>query len=284
MIPFSKYEGLGNDFIIFNNLEGKLSDVINNLNKQFIKKLCDRHLGVGSDGLIIAQDSDNQSDLTMDIYNSDGTQAEMCGNGIRCLIKYIIDKNLFPRLKSFKINTLSGIIVSEYTQKNLIRVNMGKPYLNPEDIPTYATVGVHSLPEGSIELNGYLYQFTAVGMGNPHMVIIVKSLNDINIEILGPKLEKSDFFPAQTNVHFVEIVNPNMIKMKVWERGSGITKACGTGACAVLVACKMQGLCDNYSKILLPGGELSIDWPKKDSSVFMEGPANHVFNGSYPRN
>ena len=277
-VIFEKFQGNGNDFII---IDSRNSEIYNDfLHKKLfsVKDLCNRHFGIGADGVIFVIRSKESNDAKMVIYNSDNSEAEMCGNGIRCLIEYLSKENI-PLKDSFKIETKAGIKLAKYN-KGKISVKMGGPILEPKSIPTSINNFNNDLPYSLFKVNDFKSIGYAVGMGNPHLIFFVDELKKINHLDLGSKLEKSNLFPEKTNVHFCQILDSNKINVKVWERGAGETLACGTGACAVHVAAYKLGLCDYQTKINLPGGTLFIEWDENYNEVIMTGEAKKVFKGS----
>ncbi len=280
MPTFKKYHGIGNDFLVFEGRDASLPKELMSGDKQIIKHLCNRRFGIGADGVIIALKSSKGADVQMKIYNSDGTQAEMCGNGARCFVKFLIDNDpLFSENKQITIETLSGVVKSELGRDKLISIDMGCPFLEPQTIPTLLNKGLYGLPQGKVVIEKNIFEIYAVGMGNPHMIIYVDDLDLIPIDSWGKLLETNSMFPNKTNVHFVKRITSKKLEILVWERGCGATLACGTGACAVLVASHSLGLCESQAEIVLPGGTLNINWPDKNKSVYMEGDAKHVFSG-----
>ena len=282
MLQFSKYQGLGNDFLLldsrFGQTLGEGGGPIE-LDPDSIRRLCDRRFGVGADGVILALPPREGGELRMRIFNADGTEPEMCGNGIRCLARFLADSDGDLPGRVWQVETLAGRIVPELIGDGRIRVDMGAPFLEPERIPTTLPVGPHGLPQGELEVRGSLWKVAAAGMGNPHVVIPVEDVALIDLEGLGAALEIHPAFPARTNVHFVQALHPGHLVMRVWERGAGPTLACGTGACATLVACHLLGLSDRRARLDLPGGSLEIDWQESDGHLFMTGPAEGVFQG-----
>ncbi|MGI6129778.1 MAG: diaminopimelate epimerase [bacterium] len=272
---FSKLHGLGNDFILMENQpttdEAKLG--------LLARLLCHRHFGVGADGLILVLPGD-KAPFKMRIINSDGSEAEMCGNGIRCFAKYVYERGLTKETE-FEIETLAGIIRPRLMlasgKVTEVCVDMGQPRLNAADIPVVG-YGDGPVVKAKLTVDNTDFQFTAVSMGNPHIVIAVKDLENIPWQELGPKMEQHPAFPKKVNVEFVQQVGEDRLRVKVWERGAGPTLACGTGACAVAVASSLTGLVDRRATIELPGGELAIKWGS-DDHVYMTGPATHVFSG-----
>lgn len=270
MINFTKMHGLGNDYIYINRLNGK--NVIDNKKiPSFIRYVCNRNFGVGADGVIFVDDS-KISDFKMTIYNQDGTQAEMCGNGIRCFAKYVYDNRVTTKTE-ITIETLAGIKQAYVTLKSdrveSIKICMGEPKL---------------LNQTTLKADDSFFNITNVSMGNPHAVIYVNSVDDFNVHKYGPLLENNNFFPNRTNVEFVQIIDRGNVKMRVWERGSGETMACGTGACAAAVASHINEYTRRDVIVLLRGGELKINWDKNTNKVFMEGIATKVFDGEIDEN
>ena len=278
MLNFTKMTGLGNDYIYIDCTDGtKIKNI-----KELTQKLSDRHFGVGSDGLILIYNSDNDNaDYKMRIFNSDGTEAEMCGNGIRCVAKLIHDKNLSKKDK-ISIETLSGIkkvklLEDENGKCNEVIVDMGEPIFQDKNIP-YSVYEPFN-KDLDIDVNEEKMRFTVVSMGNPHAITFVENIDDLNIEKYGPIIEKNPIFPNKTNVEFVEIIDKNNIKVRVWERGVGETFACGTGACAAVVASGLNGYTGENVTVSLPGGKLQIEWGK-DNHIYMQGTATKVFDGT----
>ncbi|KGG18925.1 Diaminopimelate epimerase [Prochlorococcus marinus str. SS2] len=215
----------------------------------------------------------------MQIFNSDGSIAEMCGNGIRCLIKYLYNESQLNEDINFIIETLAGNLDCYVLNGDHIRVNMGSPSFEPKAIPTTLSPNNLNIPEGTVTIKNENITMYGIGMGNPHMVIILKSIEDLQLEELGRNFETDNRFPNKTNVHFVEVLNMNKILVKVWERGCGATLACGTGACACLAVTSLLGLTNNKSEVVLPGGSLFIDWLNTSDPLYMTGPAEFVFSG-----
>lgn len=279
-INFTKMHGLGNDFIIVEDNEVAK----NNLQYDFLaKKMCDRHFGTGADGLIIVNPSDMKSDADTcwRIFNSDGSEPEMCGNGIRCFAKYVYEKKLIDK-KKFTVATLAGIITPEILDNGEIKVNMGVPVIEAVKVPI-CLEGLDSVINFPIEAGGEEFDITAISMGNPHCVIFTQEDTACFAKKYGPIIEKKEIFPEKTNVEFVKILSPDNIKIDVWERGCGITLACGTGACASLAAGVINDLTDNKVKVDLPGGSLIIEWniEEEDAPVFMTGTGEFVFEGKF---
>ncbi len=281
MIKFTKMHGIGNDYVYVNTIE---KDIKNK--KDLAKRISDRHFGVGSDGLILICKSDI-ADFKMRIFNSDGSEAEMCGNGIRCVGKYVYDKGLTDK-KELNIETLSGIkhlslIVKNNTVEK-VKVDMGIPKFKPEDIPVtfYDSKKVNGNSEfvqTDTMIEGKKEMLTCVSVGNPHVVCFVNDVDNFNVEKYGKQIENDHRFPNRVNAEFVEIINKNLIKMRVWERGAGETLACGTGACASTCAAVLNKFTERKLEIMLLGGTLNIEWSEKDNHLYMTGPAVTVFEG-----
>ncbi len=276
---FSKYQGLGNDFIIFDSRGNNLDDLFTENKDNFIEHLCNRNFGIGADGIILILESKNNCFVRMRIFNSDGSEPEMCGNGIRCLIAFLNDNNEIKDKSEIRIETKAGLIHTSISGNGNIKVNMGEPILSPEDIPTKLLMNNLTVPNGKITINDQILNVYAASMGNPHMIVFVEKIDNIPFKEWGRYLEKHNTFPNNTNVHFVELIDKSNIKVKVWERGCGPTLACGTGACACLVVTSKLGKTLNNANIYLPGGKLEVEWPNKTGPVLMQGPALKVFSG-----
>ena len=279
VIEFSKYQGLGNDFILIDNRHTAKPIITP---EQAIA-ICDRHFGIGADGVIFALPGKADTDYTMRIYNSDGSEPEMCGNGIRCLAKFIADLEGNTEVnKSYKIDTLAGLIVPKLEENGDVTVDMGEPELTASKIPTTLTGVEGKVIAQPLEVADRTWLVTTVSMGNPHCITFVEDSEAIALEQIGPLFEHHPVFPQRTNTEFIEVVKPDYVKMRVWERGAGITLACGTGACASVVAGVLNNQCDRSSTVELPGGCLQINWSAADNRVYMTGPATKVFQGQYP--
>jgi diaminopimelate epimerase len=277
-IEFTKYHGLGNDFILIDN-RSSLTPVIT---PEKAVKLCDRHFGIGADGVIFALPGQNGTDYTMRIFNSDGSEPEMCGNGIRCLAVFLTELEGVSRTKDFyTIHTLAGTITPQLTDDGQVKVDMGQPRLLAQEIPTTLAPTDSKVINVPLEVADHTWNVTCVSMGNPHCITFVNDVAAIPLESIGLKFEHHSVFPQRTNTEFIEIVNRNYLKMRVWERGAGITLACGTGACASLVAGVLNDKCDRTAIIELPGGELEIEWSEIDQKIYMTGPAERVFAGKF---
>ena len=278
-VPFVKMHGLGNDFVLIDCRAFDPGDI-----SALARRLCHRRLGIGADQLLLLLPS-RTADFKMLIVNADGSEVEMCGNGVRCFAKFIWDRGLSSK-KSILIETLAGIIKPEKTD-GLIRVDMGEPTLDPLKIPAaipgYETEeadppGGKMIIDYSLQIDDSTFSITCVSMGNPHTVIVVDNVSTFPVAYYGPMIENHHFFPKRTNVEFIEILNRGEIKMRVWERGSGETMACGTGASAAAVASRLKGLTKESVAVHLTGGDLFIDWAS-DNHVYMAGPAVEVFAG-----
>ena len=279
---FVKYHGLGNDFIIVDNTK---SSTPLYTPEQAIK-LCDRNFGIGGDGLIFALPGENGCDYTMRIYNSDGSEPQMCGNGIRCMARFIVDeieKKTPSSEPTYTIWTKAGQIVPKVTKTGSIRVDMGKPILEAAKVPTKLAATKDGMAVDSvIEAAGKQYKATCVSMGNPHSVIFVDDLDkmDPSFATVGPLMEAHPMFPQKVNAEFVQVLSRTHLRMKVWERGAGPTLACGTGACATVVAAVLTGRAERTCTVSLPGGDLEIEWNEADGKIYRTGPAESVFKGT----
>lgn len=273
-MKFTKMHGCGNDYVYVNCLE----EMIPNPEKIAVY-VSDRHFGIGSDGLILICPSD-VADFRMAMYNADGSEGKMCGNGVRCIAKYVYDYGLTNKT-SISIETKGGIKYLDLTVENgkvvLVKVNMGSPVLEPAQIPIISEK--EQVVNEPIEVDKKEYRITGVSMGNPHAVVFVEDTNSLKLEEIGPKFENHKRFPERINTEFVQVLNRNEINMRVWERGSGETLACGTGTCASAVACVLNGKTDDRLTVHLLGGDLQIFYDQKENIVWMTGPAAVVFEG-----
>ena len=273
-MKFTKMQGLGNDYVYVNCFKETIENP-----PEMAKKVSDRNFGIGSDGLIMINPSD-VADFEMEMYNADGSRSEMCGNGIRCVGKYVYDYGLTEK-EHISVETLAGIKYLDLTVEDgkvkLVKVDMGSPELVPENIPIVAD-GDRVIDE-PINVNGTEYRMTGVSMGNPHAVVYVEDVKGLDIETIGPAFENHERFPNRVNTEFVKVLDRNTVEMRVWERGSGETMACGTGACAVAVACILNGLTEDKVTVKLLGGDLQIEWDKEADKVYMTGPAEVSFDG-----
>ncbi len=273
-MKFTKMEGLGNDYVYVNCFRETVDNP-----SEVAKKVSDRHFGIGSDGLILIKLSE-VADFRMDMYNADGSQAEMCGNGIRCVAKYVYDYGLTDKT-SISIETLAGIKYLDLQvtdgKVSLITVNMGSPELIPDKIPVISDS--KRVVDEPIEVDGTTYKMTCVSMGNPHCIVFVEDTASFPLETVGPLFENHERFPKRVNTEFIQLLDRKTVNMRVWERGSGETLACGTGACASAVACILNGLTEDEITLHLLGGDLIVRWDQQDNLVYMTGPAQVVFDG-----
>lgn len=300
-MKFTKMHGAGNDYVYVDCTKNELRNA-----SEIAVRVSDRHFGIGSDGLILIKKSD-KADFFMEMYNADGSQGKMCGNGIRCVGKYVYDNGLTDKT-TVKVDTLSGIKILELHVKDgkvaTVTVDMGAPVLEPAEVPVditgldiaganaASTTASEQLGDGTmhqvvaqpITVDGKQYSVTCVSMGNPHAIVYMDpsiDLKKFEIEKVGPHFENHKAFPDRINTEFIQVIDRQNLNMRVWERGSGETLACGTGACASLVATILNGLCDETATLHLLGGDLKITWDRVKNTVFMEGPATTVFTGEY---
>ena len=285
MIKFVKMEGIGNDYIYIDCTKKELKN-----KSELARVLSDRHFGVGSDGLILIEQS-KKADFKMQIFNPDGSEAEMCGNGIRCVGKFVYDRGLTNKT-TLKIETLAGIkelkLNIEDERVKSVKVDMGEPILDYKLIPVkdgkiYKSKDGIKFYKVNINMNYDLKELTCVSMGNPHGVEFSNNIDKLNIKEVGTLIERDSHFPNKVNAEFVEIIDKNNIKMRVWERGVGETLACGTGACASVVASILNGYTARNVTVELLGGKLDIEWNKENNHVYMTGPATTVFEGEFER-
>lgn len=280
-LAFTKMEGLGNDYIYVADLEQRINPA------EFpaiSRAVSERHFGIGADGLIVILPPEGDADFRMRIFNADGSEAQMCGNGIRCFARYVYDRGLTKK-RELAIETLAGIIRPEIRVEvgrvTAVRVDMGEPTLERSRIPMGGE-GASPVRDEPVRVGGRLYKITAVSMGNPHAVIFIDDVAAVDLPELGPALEHHPLFPERVNVHVVEIESSSALRMRTWERGSGITLACGTGACAVLVAAHLTGRAGRHATVRLPGGDLEIEWAE-NNRVYMTGPAEEVCSGTFTK-
>ncbi|EPS67996.1 hypothetical protein M569_06771, partial [Genlisea aurea] len=285
VLHFVKYHGLGNDFILVDNLES----LVPKITPEKAVKLCDRNFGVGADGVIVAMPGTNGTDYTMRIFNSDGSEPEMCGNGVRCFARFVAQLRNLTGKQSFTVSTGAGLIIPEIQEDGKVRVDMGEPILKASEVPTRLPPNRgESAVMAKLDVDGLTWSVTCVSMGNPHCVTFGSEssedlqLDELNLTEIGPKFEHHPMFPSRTNTEFVQIFSSNHLKMRVWERGAGATLACGTGACAVVVAAVLEGRASRNCRVDLPGGPLEIEWNEENNHVYMTGPAEAVFYGSLP--
>ena len=276
-MKFTKMQGIGNDYVYVNCLQETIENP-----SELAKKISDRHYGVGSDGLIMINPSD-KADFEMEMYNADGSRGEMCGNGIRCVAKYVYDYGLTDKT-SISVETLAGIKYLDLTVEDgkvvLVKVDMGKPMLRPEEVPVVSEK--EEVIDEPITVDGQEYRMPCVSMGNPHAVVFIdQDVKEFPLETVGVKFENHERFPKRVNTEFVNVLDRHTAQMRVWERGSGETLACGTGACAVAVACALNGLTEDEVTVKLLGGDLQIKWDREKNTVYMTGPAEVVFDGEW---
>lgn len=273
-MEFTKMQGCGNDYVYVNGFENK----IDNPNK-LSEIVSDRHFGIGSDGLIVINPSE-KADFKMSMYNADGSEGKMCGNGIRCVAKYVYDNKMTDKT-TITVETLSGIKTLELNVKNdkveTVKVNMGTPILLPKDVPVVSDKD--KVVDEPIVIDDKEYRITCVSMGNPHAITFIENTDDLEIETIGPKFENNPIFPDRVNTEFIQVLDRNTVKMRVWERGSGETFACGTGACATVVVYVLNGLTDDKVTVKLLGGDLFIEYNREENTVYMTGPAKVSFTG-----
>ena len=275
-MKFTKMHGIGNDYVYMDCTRERLENP-----GEIARLVSDRHKGIGSDGLILIQSSD-EADFEMAMYNADGSYGKMCGNGIRCVAKYVYDNGLTDKTE---ISVISGGAVKylkltvENGKVKKVRVNMGEPILKPSEIPVVGEG--EKLVAVPIVVDNQVYEMTCVSMGNPHAVVFMDGVDDLKIEEIGPKFEQHERFPDRVNTEFVERMDRKNLKMRVWERGSGETMACGTGACATAVAAILNGYAERDVTVHLLGGDLEISWDETDNCVYMTGPAATVFTGEF---
>ena len=271
---FTKMEGLGNDYVYVNCFEETVKDP-----SSLAIKVSDRHFGIGSDGLILIKPSD-KADCFMEMYNADGSKSEMCGNGIRCVGKYVSDYGIIDK-DEITVETLAGIKQLKLKKENgkvtSVTVNMGSPVLESSKIPV--SINREKVINAPVYIGDEKYNITCVSMGNPHCITFVDHTVRFPLEMIGPRFENDELFPNRVNAEFVKVVNRHEVKMRVWERGTGETLACGTGACAVTVACVLNGFTENEITVHLLGGDLRVRWDETENVVYMTGPAKVVFDG-----
>ena len=273
-IKITKMQGCGNDFVVLDYAEYEKSGLSM---PDLAVKLCDRHFGIGADGMIIPDTKpNNETDIAWYFYNSDGTTAQMCGNGMRCFAKYVYDKKLVNK-NHFSVKTLAGIIKPENREDGTVKVNMGKPILEDKKIPFKG--------EKKVQIKDKEFEITPVSMGNPHCIIFTQEDPMKLAQNYGPDMEVHPYFPEKTNTEFVKVISRNEIDMRVYERGCGITLACGTGACASVVACVLNNLTEQKVKVNLLGGSVCVDWSGNtenlDSDIYLIGPAEYSFCAEY---
>lgn len=278
-IEFTKMHGAGNDYVVLDAIRGELPPL-----GAFSKRISDRHFGIGADQVLVVErpTAGTQADFRMDIYNADGSCVEMCANGIRAFYKYLRDHGHTTQ-DEVRVETLGGIVVPRHAGEGCVRVDMGLPVLEPAKIPTLLGGGESPVLDVVLDVEGAdggSLIASSASMGNPHCVIEVANPDDFPVETLGPAIEHHSMFPNRVNVEFVQIVSRSLIRQRTWERGTGETLACGSGACAVAVTCMLRDRVDRSVTVELRGGELLIEWESNDAHVFMTGPAAEVFSGT----
>ena len=286
-MKFTKMQGCGNDYVYVNGFEEKIPQ---EKKPELVRQLSDRHFGIGGDGVIFINPA-KEADFEMEMYNADGSRSEMCGNGIRCVAKFVYDKGLTEKEKITIVSagqvkylelTVEGKNAQSRGAVTKVRVNMGSPILEPDQIPVKVSEQDGRAPQvvdEPILVCGREYRMTCVSMGNPHAVVFMKDVEHLEIEKIGPHFENHERFPRRTNTEFVEVLDRRHVFMRVWERGTGETLACGTGCCAIAVACVLNGLTEDEITVKVLGGELQIQWDREQNLVFMTGPAEIVFDG-----
>lgn len=280
-MKFTKMHGCGNDYVYINGLEEKIEY---DKKPELVRRMSRRHFGIGSDGVIFINPS-AEADFEMEMWNADGTRGEMCGNGIRCVAKYVYDHHMTDqteisvisagKVKYLKLQVKEGKVET-------VRVNMGAPVFTPSEISVLLPEKKDMVVDEPITVNGKEYHMTCVSMGNPHAVVFVEDVAGLEIEKLGPYFENHERFPRRINTEFVKVLDKSHVEMRVWERGSGETLACGTGSCATVAACVLNGLTDTAVTVKLLGGELLVEWDRKENLIYMTGPADTVYEGDWP--
>ncbi|HTY19228.1 MAG TPA: diaminopimelate epimerase [Myxococcota bacterium] len=271
-LEFTKMHGAGNDFVVLDGLRGVLPPI-----EGLARRLADRHFGVGADQILVLRPS-RVADVRMEIYDADGSQVEMCGNGIRAVFKYLRDRGLTDK-QELAVETLGGVVRPSWAGADRVRVEMGRPIFAPAKIPTRLGTGDGPVVDAPLEVGGATWRVTAVSMGNPHAVLFVDDVDEAPVTSLGPRIEHHPAFPNRVNVEFIQVVGRDRLRQRTWERGTGETLACGSGACAAAVASILRGVADRELSVELRGGALQIAWPAADAGVTMTGPAAEVFSG-----
>lgn len=275
-MKFTKMQGCGNDYVYVNGFVEKIES---EAKPDIVRRLSDRHFGIGGDGVIFINPSEI-ADFEMEMFNADGSRSQMCGNGIRCVAKYVYDYGLTDKT-SLTIESYGAIKYIDLTVENgkvsLVKVNMGAPILVAKDVPVISEN--EQVIDEEIEVEGKTYRMTCVSMGNPHAIVFMDDVKNLDIEKVGPFFENHKRFPERVNTEFVKVLDRNTVEMRVWERGTGETLACGTGCCAIAVACCLNGLTDNRVTVKVLGGELLCEWDREENLVYMTGPAVSVFDG-----
>ena len=271
LVRFTKMHGLGNDFVVLDLMTQRIR-----IDENTVRRLADRNFGIGFDQLLIVEaPSDPEMDFKYRIYNADGSEVEHCGNGARCFAKFVTEKRLTGK-QTIAVQTMKGAIYLTLTDDNQVRVDMGQPVIEPENVPFIADIKSSSY---SLAVGTELLEISAISMGNPHGVLIVEDVDSAPVETLGPLLESHERFPAKANIGFMQVVDRQHIRLRVFERGAGETLACGTGACAAVVAGQIRGMLDDTVEVELPGGRLQIEWRGAGTDLIMTGPATTVFEG-----
>ncbi|MBQ6887722.1 MAG: diaminopimelate epimerase [Lachnospiraceae bacterium] len=275
-MKFTKMHGCGNDYVYVNGFVEKIPQ---EKKPDIVRKLSDRHFGIGGDGVIFINPSE-EAEFEMEMYNADGSRSEMCGNGIRCVGKFVYDKGLTDKTEISVISAGKVKYLTLHTENgkvSTVRVNMGEPEFVAENVPVISSN--EQVVDEDIEVNGQTYKMTCVSMGNPHAVVFINDTDKLEIEKIGPYFENHERFPRRTNTEFVQVVDRNYVKMRVWERGTGETLACGTGCCATAAACVLNGLTENKVTVEVLGGKILIEWNREENLIFMTGPAETIFEG-----
>ncbi len=275
-MKFTKMHGCGNDYVY---VDGSKEKIDLDKKPEIVRRLSDRHFGIGGDGVIFINPAED-ADFEMEMYNADGTRSEMCGNGIRCVAKYVYDKGLTDKEEICIVSAGKKKYITltvEDGKAVMVRVNMGAPELCAEKVPVKSDK--EQVIDEPITVNGKEYRMTCVSMGNPHAVVFMEDVENLEIEKIGPFFENHEVFPNRTNTEFVRVIDRNNVQMRVWERGTGETLACGTGTCATVVACVLNGLTEDKVTVKVLGGEILVHWDREENLVYMTGPATHVFDG-----
>ena len=275
-MKFTKMHGCGNDYVY---VDGSREKIESKKKPELVKRLSDRHFGIGGDGVIFINPTED-ADFEMEMYNADGSRSEMCGNGIRCVAKYVYDKGLTDKKEICIVSAGKKKYITLTVENGKVaevRVNMGAPELCAERIPVKSDK--EQVINEPIRVGDTEYRMTCVSMGNPHAVVFMEDVDNLEIEKIGPLFENHVCFPNRTNTEFVRVIDRNTVQMRVWERGTGETLACGTGTCATVVACVLNGLTDNNVTVKVLGGEIQVYWDREENLVYMTGPATHVYEG-----
>ena len=275
-MKFTKMQGCGNDYVY---VDGSREEIDLAKKPELVRRLSDRHFGIGGDGVIFINPAED-ADFEMEMYNADGSRSEMCGNGIRCVAKYVYDKGLTDKEELCIVSAGKKKYITLTVEEGkavMVRVNMGAPELCAEKVPVKSDK--EQVIDEPVMVGGMGYRMTCVSMGNPHAVVFMEDVENLEIEKIGPLFENHACFPNRTNTEFVRVIDRNTVQMRVWERGTGETLACGTGTCATVVACVLNGLTDDNVTVKVLGGEIQVHWDREANLVYMTGPATHVFDG-----